>query len=153
MDMACDQLLEEVCCKVLMEPDDTQDDTPYSPPSAAERATFYALVAASIQAREADGTSKEQPNQEVVCDSAISAADGPEAREATPEFTQVIGELGGPVAPVAGVDSGSSLAAPVGVHVESPVPSQPAAVLEGGNTRLRLPPLFLTRSKVFMLLS
>jgi hypothetical protein len=60
--MACDQLLEEVCCKVLMEPDDTQDDAPYSPPTAAERATFDALVAASIQAREADGTSKEQPN-------------------------------------------------------------------------------------------
>jgi hypothetical protein len=141
--MACDQLLEEVCCKVLMEPDDTQDDAPYSPPTAAERATFDALVAASIQAREADGTSKEQPNQEVVWESAISAADGPEAGaldvdhttaqdEATPELTQVVGELGGPVAPAAGVDSGSSLVAPVGVPVESPVPSQPAAVLAVG---------------------
>jgi hypothetical protein len=164
--MACDQLLEELCCKVLMEPDDAQDDVPYSPPTTAERTTFDALVAASIQAREVDGSSKEQPNQEVVWDSAISTADVPGTEalgedhtntqdEATLELTQVVGELGGAAAPAAGVDSTTSLVAPKGVPVEPPLPYQPAAVLAvGGSTRLRwwLPPLFFTRSKVCMLL-
>jgi hypothetical protein len=143
IDMACDHLLEELCCKVMMEPDDAQDDAPYSPPTAAERATFDALVAASIQAREADGTSKEQPNQEVVWESAISVVDVPETEalgedhttaqdEATPELTQVVGELGGAAAPAAGVDSTTSLVAPEGMPVEPPLPSQLAAVLAVG---------------------
>jgi hypothetical protein len=166
IDMACDQLLEEVCCKVMMESDDAQDDAPYSPPAAAERAMFDALVAASIQAREADGTSKEQPNQEVVWESAISAADMPEAGalgedhttaqdEAAPELTQVVDELGGAAAPAVGVDSNTSLVAPEGVPVESPLPYQPAAVLVVGGQHpaaVVLPPLFFTRSKVCMLL-
>jgi hypothetical protein len=59
IELASEQLLEEICCKVMMEPVDAQDDATYSPPSAEERETFDALVAASIQAREADGTSKE----------------------------------------------------------------------------------------------
>jgi hypothetical protein len=123
-----------------MEPDDAQDDAPYSPPTAAERVTFNALVAASIQAREAVDTSKEQPNQVVVWESAISAANVPETEalgqdhtttqdEATPEITQVVGELGGAAASAAGVDSSTSLVAPEGVPVEPPLPSQPAAVL------------------------
>jgi hypothetical protein len=166
--MACDQLLEELCCKVLMEPDDAQDDTPYSPPTAAERATFDALVATSIQAREADGTTAEQPNQEVVWESAISAADLPETEalgedhttdhdEATPELTQVVGVLGGVAAPAAGVDSTTSLVAlGGGVPVEPPSPPilQRCWWWGGGSTRLRwwLPPLFFTRLKVCMLL-
>jgi hypothetical protein len=166
IDMACDQLLEELCCKVMMEPDDAQDDAPYSPPATTERATFDALVAASIHAREADDSSKEQPNQEVVWESTISAADVPETEalgedhttaqdEATPELSQVVGELGGAAAPAAGVDSSTSLVAPEGVPLEPPLPSQPAAVLAvGGSNRPRwwLPPLFFTRSKVCMLL-
>jgi hypothetical protein len=143
IDMACDQLLEEICCKVLMEPNDAQDDAPYSPPSVTERATFDALVAASIQAREVDGATKELLNQEVVWGSAISAVDGTEAgafgvdhtttQEVTsPELIQVVDGLGGPAVPKAGVDSCALLAAHVGVPVESPLPSQPAAVLAVG---------------------
>jgi hypothetical protein len=123
----------------MMEPVDAQDDATYSPPSAEERATFDALVAASIQAREADGTSKEQPDKVLVCESAISTAVVPEteplgkdhstALDVAPlELIQVGGGLGGVAAPAVGVISTCSLAAPGGMPVEPPLPSQSAVV-------------------------
>jgi hypothetical protein len=126
----------------MMEPEDAQDDTTYSLPSAEERATFDALVAASIQARETDSTSKEQPDK--VCESAIPTAVVPEAEPlgkdhstaldgAPLELTQVGDGLGGAAAPAAGIFSTCSLAAPGGMPVEPPLPSQPAVMLaEGG---------------------
>jgi hypothetical protein len=136
--------LEEICCKVMMEPEDAQDDTTYSPPSAEERATFGALVAASIQTPGTDGTSKEQPDKVLVWESAIPTAvvpvaeppglDHSTALDGAPlELTQVGGGLGGAAAPAAGVISTCSLAAPGGMPVEPPLPSQPAVLLaEGG---------------------
>jgi hypothetical protein len=166
IELASEQLLEEICCKMMMEPVDAQDDNTYSPPSVEERATFDALVAASIQAREADGTSKEQPDKGLVWESTISTAVVPEteplgkdhttALDVAPlELIQVGDGLGGVAAPAAGVISTCSLAAPGGMPVEPPLPSQPAVVLAvGGSSRLRwwLSRLLFTRSKVCMLL-
>ena len=42
--LACNSLLDEICCKVIMEKDDGAVDARYSPPSAEEVASFEALI-------------------------------------------------------------------------------------------------------------
>jgi hypothetical protein len=47
LDLACNKLIDEICCKAMMEPAHVPLDAPYSPPTTEEVATFQALVCSS----------------------------------------------------------------------------------------------------------